>query len=188
MPSPKRATHRSQLRLCFSSPLLNYFIKCLYFLVIYFCMLVYACTPHGSVLFFWPLFRTTASTYNLFRIFMLIFNFTWCLNHDKLSNIQRIRIQEAWKKWTKKRDGELHSALSVPRRIARRASVARFDRWLRLRISYSLWLCEVQVVRSLGCAHARISLKSFLAARSHRSTHTLRPRSLLYENRSNIRH
>ena len=106
--------------------------------IFYFCRLVYACTPHGSVMFFWPLFRTTASIYNLFRIFMLIFNFTWCLNHDKLSNIQRIRIQEAWKKWTKKRDGELHSALSVPWRIARWASVARVDRWLRLRISYSL--------------------------------------------------
>ena len=47
MPFPKRATRHSQLRLCFSSPLLNcghnYFIKYLDFLVICFCGLIYAC-------------------------------------------------------------------------------------------------------------------------------------------------
>ena len=43
--------------------------------------------PHNPVSLIWPLFHTTASTYNLFRIFILIFDFTWCINHEKASNI-----------------------------------------------------------------------------------------------------
>ena len=45
--------------------------------------------PHNLVSLIWPLFHTSASTYNLFRISILIFDFTWCINHEKASNIHR---------------------------------------------------------------------------------------------------
>ena len=75
--------------------------------------------PHNIVSLIWPLFHTSASTYNLFRISILIFDFTWCINHEKASNIHT-EVQNTFvkkpEKWIKKRDAKLHSALSSPQR------------------------------------------------------------------------
>ena len=72
--------------------------------------------PHNPVSLIWPLFHTTASTYNLFRIFILIFDFTWCINHEKASNIHT-EVQNTFvkkpEKWIKKRDGELNTELAA---------------------------------------------------------------------------